>query len=429
MISELLILFGVMLLSLGLRVPVFLAMALGSAAYGLVFWGKVPVPVFGQSFVQGLDSYSFAAILFFFLAGELMNAGGITERLMRLARALVGHIRGGLSHVNILASMVFAGISGSAVADAAAVGSVMIPAMKRAGYGGSYAAAVTAAAATIGPVIPPSIPFVVYGLFALVSVGKLFLAGVIPGLLMGVFLLTASYLISRRRNYPATAWSGWRELGASFADAFFALLMPVIVIVGLVGGVATVNEVGAVAVVYAIVVGGLIYRKLTPAAVWESFCSSGVDACKVLIIIATSGIFIWIVGNMGLARALAGWVSGLTGDPTLVLAMFALVLLAAGLILEPVTILVVLVPLMIPTAKAVGIDLVQLGVVAVLGTLIGLITPPVGLLIYLSAAQAEAPVHQVVRELLPFIAALVLLLALLVMFPQLSLFLPRMMMG
>jgi tripartite ATP-independent transporter DctM subunit len=325
--------------------------------------------------------------------------------------------------------MVFAGVSGSAVADAAAVGSVMIPAMKREGYGAPYAAAVTAAAATIGPVIPPSIPFVVYGLFALVSVGKLFLAGVIPGLLMGAFLLTASYLISRRRDYPATAWSGWRELVAAFADAFFALMMPVMVIVGLVGGVATVNEVGAIAVVYAIVVGAFVYRQLDLSKIWHACCRSGVDACKVLIIVATSGIFIWIVGNMGLARALATWVSGLTGDPTVVLAIFAVVLLAAGLILEPVIILVVLVPLMIPTAKAVGIDLIQLGVVSVLATLIGLITPPVGFLIFLSAAQAEAPAHRVVRELLPFVAALVLLLVLLVAFPELSLFLPRMVMG
>lgn len=429
MIAELLVLFGVMLLALGLQIPVFLAMTAGSAAYALVFWGKVPAPVIGQSFVQGLDSYSFAAILFFFLAGELMNAGGITERLMRLARALVGHVRGGLSHVSILASMVFAGVSGSAVADAAAVGSVMIPAMKRDGYGAPYAAAVIAAAATIGPVIPPSIPFVVYGLFALVSVGKLFLAGVIPGLLMGLFLLVASYVIARRRNYPATAWAGWRELGAATMDSALALLMPIIVVVGLVGGIATVNEVGAVAAVYAMLVGTLVYRRLGWAELWHACCRAGIDSCKVLIIIAASGIFIWIVGNMGVGRVLAAWVSSLTGDPLLVLGAFAIVLLIAGLILEPVTILVVLVPLMIPTAKAVGIDLVHLGVVSVLATLIGLITPPVGFLIYLEAAQAEAPVHHVVRELLPFIAALVLLLVALVIFPPLSLFLPRMIMG
>jgi tripartite ATP-independent transporter DctM subunit len=205
--------------------------------------------------------------------------------------------------------------------------------------------------------------------------------------------------------------------------------MPVIVILGLISGVATVNEVGAIAVVYAIVVGAFVYRQLDLAKIWDAFCRSGVDSCKVLIIVATSGIFVWIVGNMGLARALATWVSGLTGDPILVLAIFTLVLLAAGLVLEPVITLVVLVPLMIPSAKAVGIDLIQLGVVSVLATLIGMIVPPIGFLIYLSAAQAQAPVPQVVRELVPFVVALLILLALLVAFPELSLFLPRMVMG
>ncbi len=429
MIAELLVLFGVLLLGLGLGIPVFLAMSGAAAAYTLVFWPKVPTFVVAQGFVQGLDSYNFAAIVFFFLVGEVMNTGGISQRLMRLARACVGHVRGGLSHVNILASMVFAGVSGSAAADAAAIGSVMIPAMKREGYPAAYAAAVTAASATIGPIIPPSIPLVVFGLFALTSIGKLFVAGVVPGLLMGVFLLVASYVISRRRGYPAADWAGWRELGQAAGSSLLALMMPIIVVVGLVGGVATVTEVGAVATVYAVLVSTLVYRELDLGGLWQSFIRAGADAAKVLAIISIAGLFIWIVGNMGLARALAGWVGGLTGDPLLVLAIFATVLLVAGTVLEPVTILVVLVPLMIPTALAVGIDLTQFGIVAVLATLLGLITPPVGFLIYLTAAQAGAQVHHEVRELVPFIAALVLLLAALVLFPPLTLWLPGLFFG
>ncbi len=429
MIAELLVLFGVLLLGLGLGIPVFLAMSGAAAAYTLVFWPKVPTFVVAQGFVQGLDSYNFAAIVFFFLVGEVMNTGGISQRLMRLARACVGHVRGGLSHVNILASMVFAGVSGSAAADAAAIGSVMIPAMKREGYPAAYAAAVTAASATIGPIIPPSIPLVVFGLFALTSIGKLFVAGVVPGLLMGVFLLVASYVISRRRGYPAADWAGWRELGQAAGSSLLALMMPIIVVVGLVGGVATVTEVGAVATVYAVLVSTLVYRELDLGGLWQSFIRAGADAAKVLAIISIAGLFIWIVGNMGLARALAGWVGGLTGDPLLVLAIFATALLVAGTVLEPVTILVVLVPLMIPTALAVGIDLTQFGIVAVLATLLGLITPPVGFLIYLTAAQAGAQVHHEVRELVPFIAALVLLLAALVLFPPLTLWLPGLFFG
>ena len=249
------------------------------------------------------------------------------------------------------------------------------------------------------------------------------------GILMGVFLLVASYVISRRRNYPASRWAGWREIIAAGSSSLLALVMPVLVVFGLVSGVATVTEIGAVAVVYAVVVSVFVYRELDLAGLWQAFIKAGSDAGKVLAIISIAGLFIWIVGNMGLARALAGWVGGQTGDPMLVLAIFAAVLLVAGTILEPVTILVVLVPLMIPTANAVGIDLTQFGVVAVLATLLGLITPPVGFLIFLTGAQAEARVLDVVRELVPFIIALLLLLATLVVFPALTTFLPNLLLG
>ncbi|MCP5370831.1 MAG: TRAP transporter large permease [Hyphomicrobiales bacterium] len=424
MIAELSVMFGTMLAVLAMGAPVFLAMAAATAAYTIAFWPKVPALVIGQGFVQGLDSYSYAAILFFFLAGEIMNTGGISDRLLRLAQACVGHVRGGLSHINVLVSMVFAGVSGSAVADAAGIGSILIPAMKRAGYSGAYAAAVTAASATIGPVIPPSIPLVVYGLFAMTSVGKLFVAGVVPGLLMGVFLLVVSFWISHRRGYPARPWGGWRELAAATGSALTALLMPVIVVVGLVGGVATVTEVGALACLYAVLVSTLVYRELTVAGLWSAVRRAAVNACAVLVVISVAGLFVWIVGNMGVARALAAGIGDLSADPVVVLALFSVVLLVAGLVLEPVTILVVLVPLMVPAVAAAGIDLVQFGVIAVLATLIGLITPPVGFLIFLTAVQAGASALSVVRELAPFLLALVLLLAALVVFPPLTLWLP-----
>ncbi len=429
MIGELAVLFGVMLTGLLIGIPVFLAMATAGAAYTIVFWPKVPTAIVAQGFVQGLDSYNFTAIVFFFLVGEIMNQGGISKRLLRFARALVGHIRGGLSHVNILASMVFAGVSGSAAADAAAIGSVMIPAMKKEGYSPGYAAAVTAASATIGPIIPPSIPLVVFGLFALTSIGKLFLGGVVPGILMGMFLLVASYIISRRRNYPASQWAGWREILSAARSSLLALVMPVLVVFGLVSGVATVTEIGAIAAVYAIVVSVFVYRELSLGDLWGSLIKAGIDATKVLAIISVAGLFIWIVANMGLARAIAAWIGGQTGDPLLVLVIFAVVLLIVGTILEPITILVVIVPLMIPTAVSVGIDLTHFGIVAVLATLIGLTTPPVGFLIYLTGAQAEASVISVIRELTPFVVALLLLLAAVVVFPPLTTFLPNLLLG
>jgi len=415
MIIELVLLFGVMLVFMALGTPVFISMALAEAAYIVAFWPKVPIMVVAQGFVQGLNNYSFTAIVFFFLAGEIMNAGGITDRLLRFTRACIGHIPGGLSHVNIMASMVFAGVSGSAMADASAIGSIIIPAMKREGYSGSYSAAVTAASATIGPVIPPSIPLVLFGLFAMTSVGRLFIAGIIPGILMGVFLLIASYFISRRRKYPATAWVGFGEVLRATMSSILALIMPLIVVVGLVGGVATVSEVGAIAAAYSLIVSMLVYQELKPGELWRVICKVSADSAKVLIIVSIAGLFIWIIGNMGVAKVLAVWIESLTSDPKLVLALMAVALLLGGMVLDPVTLFAVFVPIMVPTAA--------------LATMLGLLTPPVGMLVFLTSAQATAPVHHVFKELVPFLGALLLLLAALIIFPQLSLWLPGLLLG
>lgn len=429
MISELLVLFGVMLFFMTLGTPVFIAMALAEAAYIIGFWPKVPIMVVSQGFVGGLSNYNFAAIVFFFLAGEVMNAGGITDRLLRVTKACFGFIPGGLSHVNILVSMVFAGVSGSVMADISAVGSIMIPAMKREGYPGSYSAAVTSASAIIGPVIPPSIPMVLFGLFAMTSIGRLFIAGIIPGILMGVFLLVASYIISRVRQYPSIAWVGFLELFKAAKDSILALIMPLIVVVGIVGGVATVTEVGAIAAAYSLIVSTVIYRQLSLNRLRKVMCKVGIDAAKVLIIVSIAGLFIWIIGNMGVARVLAQWIEGVSTDSTLILALMALVLVLGGTVLDPVTLFAVFVPIMVPTASVVGIDYTQMGIVAVLATLLGMVTPPVGMAVFVTAAQAMTPSHQVFKELMPFLAALFVLLALLIIFPQLSLWLPQVLMG
>jgi len=424
LLAEFGVLFGVMLVTMALGLPIFLALGLSAGAYVVAFWPKVPLMVIAQGFVQGLDSYGIVAIPFFFLAGEVMNAGGINERLMRFALACLGHIRGGLSHVNVMANMVFAGVSGSAVADASAVGSVMIPAMKKAGYPADYAAAVTAAAATIGPMIPPSIPMVMFGMFAMTSVAKLFIAGVVPGLLMGLFLLAASYWISRRRNYPATAWVGWSGLAQAFLQSFFALLLPLIVIVGIIGGIATVTEVGAIAAIYA-AVASAIYGEFRPRRIWRAVMKAGIDSCRVLIILSIAGLFVWIIGNMGVAKLLAAAILSVTHEPALVMAIVCIFLVLGSTLVESVILLVVFVPMLIPTARELGIDLVHFGVVTVFATLIGLIVPPAGILIYVGAAQAEASAHKVVRELVPFVFVLCALLGFLIFFPELSLWLPR----
>ena len=422
--TALALLFAVFLGALALGAPVALAMAVAVGAYAAAFAPAMPDIVLIQTFMQGLDNTAFTAIPYFFLAGAIMNLGGMSARLMRLARASLGHMRGGLSHANVGASVVFAGVSGSAVADAAAVGSVMIPAMRRDGYPGAYAAAVTAASATIGLVIPPSIPMVIFGLFTGADIGALFLGGVLPGLAMGAFLIAASMLVARRRGYPRTPWAGWGELADALRGAALALAMPVLVVAGLTTGAATTSEIGAVAALYAALVSWAIHREATLADLWRACVGAAVDSARVLVIVAISGGFVWIIASLGVARDLAAAIeaTGLRG--TALLALVAVALLVLGTVLEPITLLVVVVPLLVPAALAGGIDLVHLGVVTVLASAIGLVTPPVGILLYVTAAQAEARATAVIAETLPFLAALILLLAVVVAVPALTLWLP-----
>lgn len=418
------VLFGAFLGLLALGVPVFLAMAAAAAAYAVALVPAMPPIVYVQSLMSGVDNTAFTAIPYFFLAGAIMNAGGMSARLLRLARAVLAHFRGGLAHANIGASVIFAGVSGSAVADAAAVGSVMIPAMRREGYPGPYAAAVTAASATIGLIIPPSIPMVIYGLFTGASIPALFLAGVLPGLVMGAFLLATSAMLARRRGYGRGDWLGWGEVRDAARGAALPLLMPVLVVAGLVGGLATTSEIGAVAVLYAALVSLVVHRETTLAGLWRACVEAALDAAKVLVVIAVSGAFVWIVASIGLGPRLAAAIGGLGLQGTALTALIALVLLLAGTVLEPITLLLVVVPVLVPAAAAGGVDLVHLGVVSVLACSVGLVTPPVGILLYVAGAQAAAPPGAVIRETAPYLLALLATLAALVAFPPLALWLP-----
>ena len=405
-------------------VPVFFAMGLASLLFILFTQGAVPVNVLASSMVQGMDSFAFLAIPFFFLAGELMNTGGITRRLLAFAGALVGHIRGGLSHVAILSSMVFSGVSGSAVADASAIGSSVIPAMKEQGYPPAYAAAVVAAASTMGPIIPPSIAFVVYALVSEVSIGKLFLAGAIPGLLMGVYLLATAAIVARRRNFPFSERASGRRLLHALRDALPALAMPAVILGGIVGGVTTPTEAGVAAVLYAILVGVFVYRELDwrriAVITRESMISSGM----ILLTIAASGIFSWLVANMAIGDTLAKTLLALTDSRWVMLALINIALLLWGLALEPAVALVTLVPVLVPVANAYQIDLVHLGVIVVLNLMIGQLTPPSGVITFLTAQIAGAPLHEVFREALPFTLALIAVLLLITYVPALALWLP-----
>ena len=297
-IWPLVILITVFLFLALMGLPIFVSMGLSAVIYSLIFWSDSSFLTIATQMVEFLNNFSYLAVPFFFLAGDLMNAGGITRRLVTFSSAVLGHVRGGLSHVNIVASMIFSGVSGSAVADASAVGSVLIPAMKEEGYPPAYAAAVTAAASTIGPVIPPSIPLVVYGLLTEQSIGRLFLAGAIPGTLVGIYLIIASAIVSKKRGYPSRPRASLKEMLVSGLDAVAALGMPLIIIVGIVSGVVTPTEAGVLAVAYALIIGLFIYKELKWRDLPALFAHSMLSSAYIMAIIASAGIFSYLVAEL-----------------------------------------------------------------------------------------------------------------------------------
>lgn len=422
MTEQLITLFGIFVVAMMLQLPIFLSVVLATVIYSIVY-SEIPDVVLIQTLSRGLENSALTAIPFFFLVGSIMNAGGMSRRLLRLATALLGWCRGGLSHVNIATSVLFGGISGSAVADASAIGSIMIPAMKRDGYPGSYAAAVTASSASIGLLIPPSIPMVMFGLFNNVSVADLFIAGILPGLMMSMYLMFVSFAISKRRGYAKHTWQGRRELGSALRASFWALLLPLLIAVCLVMGIATVSEIGAVSVVYAVVVSTLVYRDTTLHQLFVTVTESAIDSARILCIIAVAGGMLWIVANTGASRALANYLLEVELSATMLLASVSIGLVLIGTMVGPGLQLILIVPSITPVMVYSGVDVLHFGVVAVLASAISLVTPPVGILLFLTASQARSPITEVIVESIPFIGALLLLLLSVVLFPGLSLWL------
>jgi len=412
-----------------LGLPIFIGMGLAAVVYCTIFWDSSSFITIAAEMVEFLNNFAFLCVPFFLLAGDLMNTGGITRRLVNFSTAIVGHISGGLSHVNIIVSMVFSGVSGSAVADTSAVGSVLIPAMKKEGYPAAYAAAVTAASSTIGPIIPPSIPLVFYGMLTEQSIGKLFLAGAIPGLLVGIYLLLASYYISRKRRFPARPRVSFGSMLKSFFDAALALLMPLIIVGGIVSGIVTPTEAGVLAVVYALIVGLVVYRELKLKDLPRIFSRSMLSSAYLMAIVASAGIFSYLVAEMRAGEILLHFFTNISQSKWVILIILNIFFLIWGCILEPMTALVVVVPMLMPLVKSVGIDPIHFGVVIVLNLMIALFTPPVGIVLYLATALSGERLKLVMKETPPFLLALVLALICVTFFPGLSLWLPRIFMG
>ena len=417
------LLVGGVLVLFALNIPLAFAMLAASVGY-LIAHPDIPLITVPQRVVAGTDHYLLLAIPFFFLAAEFMNRSGMMENLVRVAMALVGHIRGGLGHVCIVSNMLLAGISGSAVADAAGLGRLQIEMMKKAGYGAPFAAAIGGSASTIGPIIPPSIPFVIYGGIAGVSIGDLFLAGIVPGVLIGLFLMGAVYVIAKRRAYPMQPWMGFRELAIQTWRSLPALLLPVIILGGILSGAFTPTEAAAVAAAFAFMVGFFLMRTLHWRDLLPSLKKVGTDTAKLMFIIAVSSLFAWILAREQVPQHMAELFLSISREPWVILLLLNILLLVLGCFLEPVIILILLVPILAPLTREVGIDPIHFGVVLTLNLMIGLLTPPVGTVMFIMMGMARITMEEFVREAWPFLAALFLVLGLITYIPSLVLVVP-----
>ena len=381
----------------------------------------------GEQIIYGIyDSFVLLAVPLFIVAANIMNAGSISDRLLAFCVALVGRFKGGLGHVNVVASLIFSGMSGSAVADAAGIGKVIIGMMVKSGhYTRGYAAAITAASATIGPIIPPSIPMVLYALVSDTSIGYLFLGGILPGLLMGVVLMIMNTIISHRRGFAVDEVVPLKDIPRLTARAFPALLMPVILLYGIYGGATTPTEAAAVAAAYALMVSVLLYRGVSLGNLREIMLSSVKSSASVGLVIGGALILNYVVASENVPQALAAWMKGMEVSSMGFMIAINLLLLALGCVLDATTIILVIIPLFVPAAVALGIDPVHFGVVVVVNCMIGLITPPYGILLFVINGTTGISLKEMIVEIWPFIIALLVALALLIAFPQIVLWVPE----
>jgi tripartite ATP-independent transporter DctM subunit len=418
--------FVCLVLMLTLGFPIYMALVGASLLY-IAFHPELSLLLAVQRMVGAPDSFALLAVPFFILAGQIMNTGGVTTRIFDFARSLVGHFRGGLGYVNILASVIFAGMSGSALADAGGLGVVELKAMRDDGYDDDFTLGVTGASSTIGPIIPPSIPFVIYGAVANVSVAGLFIGGFIPGLIMALTLSVMVFIVARRRKYPVRVRASLRDLWAAFRKSFLALLMPVILIGGIWFGVFTPTEAAFVSILYALLVTGLVYKDLAFSDLPKMMNETIRMVVPAMMIVAGASLFGWIMNYEKVDQLLMKVLLGISTDKYVILLIVNALLLFLGMFLEVISVIMLVLPILQPLVKLVGIDPIHLGVVMVLNLMIGLLTPPVGFVLYVLSSISNRSFGFVVRAVLPWIIPLVVALLLITLIPELVLFLPRLM--
>lgn len=421
------VLFIVFLGCIVLRMPI--AFSLGFSSFVYIAASDIPLSIIPERMFSGIDSFVILCVPGFILAGNLMNVGGITDRIIHFCMALVGHIRGGLGVANVGASMVFAGISGTAISDTVSIGSVMIPAMVKRGYDSEFSAAVTASSSTIGPIIPPSLPMVIAGTVTGLSVSRLFVAGIIPGLLLGFGLGIVSYFISVKRQHPKEERLPLREVIRSFFGAFWAILMTVIIIGGIIGGFFTPTEAAMVAVFYAIIIGFFVYRELKLHMLPKIFYDSAVTTASLMVLVGFANVFAWILTSEEIPVMITTAMLDLSSNPAVYILLVNLLLVFVGMFMETIAALMILMPILLKPAISLGIDPIQFSIMCVLNLVIGLTTPPVGVCLFVASSIARISIGRLAVALLPFIAVSLVVLILVSYVPQVTLWLPSLVFG
>jgi len=414
-----------------LGIPVAFGMGLGAVILMVIIQGGLDINygIITQRILYGTNSFILLSIPLFLLAGNLMNTGGITQRIFKFANVMVGHLRGGLGHVNIVASIIFAGMTGTAVSDAAGLGTVEIQAMTDSGYDKEFSCAITGASSTIGPIIPPSVPLVIYGILASVSIGRLLVAGIIPGLLIGGALMIMVSIYAAKRNYPQEKKANLREFFIVSKEAFLPCMTPVIIVGGIISGIFTPTEAAAVASLYAFILGFVIYREISLADLWKIVQKTARDTAIITFIVSCASLYGWVLIRSRIPIILMEQMTSISNNPLIILLILNCALLVVGCFMETIAALNILVPVLTPLILTVGINPLHFGLIMVFNLMIGLITPPFGMVLFVLNKVSGVPVEKIVKATLPFLIPLLVVLLLMTFFPSLVTFLPDLIFG
>ena len=417
------VLFVVFIILLLVGAPIYVSLSLSSLAY-LALTPALTLDMAVKTMAEGLNNFTLLSIPLFILAGNIMNQSGMTTRLFRFARSIVGGLDGGLAHVNVLTSVLFAGMSGSAIADAGGIGSMQITAMEENGFDTEFSIGITASSYLIGPIIPPSIPMLVYAVLASSSITALFAGGVLPGILMALALMVQVYIVSKKRHYPRDEHFSVKRVGKTAIEAFWGILAPVILLGGILTGIFTATEGAAIVTIYSLIIGLFVYRGLTAKKLMKIFFDTCETTITITLILAASALFAWILAYEGLPQKMAQTLLSLTNNPTLIMLLITVLMLIVGTFMEAGAAMAILLPVILPVIDAVGISRIHLGVSVVLTLMIGLLTPPVGMVLFVLAKTRKVSVQRVIKGTMPFLIPLAVVALLVALIPQISLLIP-----